>query len=72
MPVSPVIQTGKPPGSRHESLPSHDAPGDFLFDARSINLTAASPTESFASRTTFGMARPFLPADFLNCGELFT
>jgi hypothetical protein len=26
------------PGSRHESLPSHDAPGVFLFEARCTNL----------------------------------
>jgi len=36
------IQGGKPPGSRHESLPSHDAPGDFLFDAGCINLPATT------------------------------
>src|SRR5216683_5886771 len=31
------IQTGQPPGSRHENLPSHDAPGGFLFDVAYID-----------------------------------
>jgi hypothetical protein len=33
-----TFRPASPPGSRHESLPSHDAPGVFLFDARRTNL----------------------------------
>src|SRR5260370_31094653 len=38
------VQTGQPPGSRHEGLPSHDAPGDFLFDACCTNLLLPTAT----------------------------
>jgi hypothetical protein len=67
MPVSPVIQTGKPPGSRHESLPSHDAPGDFLFDAAPPHRHNLN--RDLCPHITFGMAWAFLRADSLNCGN---
>src|SRR6266704_3762358 len=65
------IQTGKPPGSRHESLPSHDAPGDFLFYSGCTNLPAATSTETLAPHNTpprNGSAfSPGQPCEFGNC-----
>src|SRR5713226_2639853 len=64
------IQTGRPPGSRHESLPSHDVPGDFLFDARSTNFCPPRPEPRPLPHTTSGMAGAFLLANFVNLGAV--
>src|SRR5229473_5133593 len=63
VPVFLDIRTGQPPGSHHESLPSHDAPGDF-FSMPLHQLTRRNLNRDLCPHITFGMARPFLPSTF--------
>src|SRR5713101_1340120 len=64
MPVSSVIQTGQPQGRAMKASQAM-APLGFFCSTQHL-LTAATHPRPLPP-TTFGMARPFLPANFLGC-----